>query len=196
MLGAVLFNMFMNDLVYLIKNCDLSTYDDDTQIFAAETEPVKLQEVINTDLAAIDRWYDANGMKRNHLKYQALVMGNLQTPKPKFHCDNTTIPVSEDLTLLGVSIDNKQKFDKQIANVTRKVSQHLAVVKRLRNILPLDMPKNVYQSFIASHFDYSSDVWHFYTKTASDRLEKVNERSLCFVLKDKSSSYTELLKKL
>ena len=127
MLGAVLFNMFMNDLVYLIKNCDLSTYDDDTQIFAAETEPVKLQEVINTDLAAIDRWYDANGMKRNHLKYQALVMGNLQTPKPKFHCDNTTIPVSEDLTLLGVSIDNKQKFDKQIANVTRKVSQHLAV---------------------------------------------------------------------
>ena len=58
------------------------------------------------------------------------------------------------------------------------------------------MTKNVYQSFIAPHFDYSSDVWHFYTKTASDRLEKVNERSLCFVLKDKSSSYTELLKKL
>ena len=109
-LGAVLFNMFMNDLVYLIKNCNLSTYDDDTQIFAAETEPGKLQEVINTDLAAIDRWYDANGMKRNHLKYQPVVMGNLQTPKPNFHCDDTTIPVSEDLTLLGVSIDNKLKF--------------------------------------------------------------------------------------
>ena len=51
---------------------------------------------------------------------------------PKFHCDNT-IRFSEDLILLGVTID-KLKFDKQIANVTRKVSQQLVVLKRLRNI--------------------------------------------------------------
>ena len=99
--------------------------------------------MINTDLAAVDRWYDANGKKRNHSKYQAMVMGKLQTLKPKFHWDNT-IPVSEDLTLLGVTIDNKLKFDKQIANVKRKVSQQLVVVKRLRNILPLDIRKNIY----------------------------------------------------
>ena len=63
----------MNDLVNVIKNCDLSTYDNDTQIFAAETEPDKLQEM--TDIvAAVDRWYDANGMKRNHSKYQRLMV--------------------------------------------------------------------------------------------------------------------------
>ena len=53
---------------------------------------------------------DANGMKQNHSKYQAMVMGNLQTPKPKFHSDNTTIPVNENLTLLVVTIDNKLKY--------------------------------------------------------------------------------------
>ena len=53
----------MNDLVNVIKNCDLSTYDNDTQIFAAETEPDKLQEMAHI-VAAVDRWYDANGMKR------------------------------------------------------------------------------------------------------------------------------------
>lgn len=92
-LRPVFFNMFMSDLVYVIKNCSLSTYADDTQIFAVETEPNKLQEMINTDLAAIDRRYHANGMKRNDSKYQAMVMGNLQTLKPMFHCDNTMIPV-------------------------------------------------------------------------------------------------------
>ena len=96
----------MNDLVNVIKNCDLSTYDNDTQIFAAETEPGKLQEMADI-VAAVDRWYDANGRKRNHSKYQRLYgHGNLQTPKPKFLCDNTTIPVSEDLTLLRVTIHN------------------------------------------------------------------------------------------
>ena len=74
---------------------------------------------------------------------QAMVTSNLQTPKQKFHCDNTTIPVSEDLNLLGVTIDNKLNFDKQIANVTRKVSQQPAALKRLRNILPLDMRKRI-----------------------------------------------------
>ena len=99
-----------------------------------------------------------------------MVMGNLQTPKPKFHCDNTTIPVCEDLTLLGVTIDNELKFDTQIANATRKVSQQLAVLKRLRNILPLDIRKNIYHSFIAPHFDYCSNVWHFFSKTTSNKL--------------------------
>ena len=60
-LRHVLFNMFMSDLVYVIKYCNLSTYADDTQIFAAETEPNKLQEMINTHLAAIDQRYHAHG---------------------------------------------------------------------------------------------------------------------------------------
>ena len=54
-------------------NCDLSTYDNDTLIFAAETEPDKLQEMAHI-VAAVDRWYDANGMKRNHSKYQRLMV--------------------------------------------------------------------------------------------------------------------------
>ena len=33
--GPVLFNIFMNDLVYVIKLSNLSTYADDTQIFFA-----------------------------------------------------------------------------------------------------------------------------------------------------------------
>ena len=61
----------------------------------------------------------------------AIFMSNLQTPKPKFHCDT----VSEDLTPLGVTINNKVKIT-LIAIVTRKISQQLAVMKRLRNILP------------------------------------------------------------
>lgn len=37
-LGPVFFNMFMNDLVYVIKNNNSPTFADDTQIFAAETK--------------------------------------------------------------------------------------------------------------------------------------------------------------
>ena len=113
-------------------------------------------------------------------------MGNLQTPKPKFHCDNKTIPVNENLTLLVVTIDNKLKYSINRSPMWQeKVSQQLAVLKRLRNILPLEIRKNIYQAFIDPHFDYCSDVWQICSKTASNKLEKVNERALHFVLKDK-----------
>ena len=109
-------------------------------------------------------------------------MGNLQTPKSKFHCDNTTIPVREDLTLFGVTIDNELKFDTQIANATRKVSQQLAVLKRLRNILPLDIRKNIYHSLIAPHFDYCSNETHFCSKTTSDKLHIDKSYLLTYLL--------------
>ena len=43
---------------------------------------------------------------------------------------------------VGVTIDNKLIFDKQIDNVTRKVSQQLEVPNHLRNIIPLEKRKN------------------------------------------------------
>ena len=46
------------------------------------------------------------------------------------------------------------KFDKQVANICREVSQQGAVLKRMRNILPFYIWKNIYRSFIFPHFDY------------------------------------------
>ena len=64
------------------------------------------KKTINTELTSIDQWYESNGMRRNHSKYQAMVMGKSQA-KLQFYCENTTIPISEHLNLLGITIDNK-----------------------------------------------------------------------------------------
>ena len=77
-LGPLLFNIFMNDLVYAVKQSRLSAYADDTQIFFADSTPEKVEEVINADLARVDQWYEQNGTRRNTSKYQAIVMGKTQ----------------------------------------------------------------------------------------------------------------------
>jgi hypothetical protein len=56
-LGPLHFNIFMNDLAYVVKNCDLSAYADDTQIFSADTNPLSVETTINEDLARVDEWY-------------------------------------------------------------------------------------------------------------------------------------------
>ena len=84
----MIFNVFMNDLVYALKQSRLSAYADDTQIFFADSRAEKVKEVINAGLANVDKWYEQNGMKRNASEYQAIVMGRSQVI-PLFYCENT-----------------------------------------------------------------------------------------------------------
>ena len=56
----------------------------------------------------------------------------------------------------------------EIANICRNVSQQVAVLKRMRNILPFDIRKdNIYMSFIVPQFDYCAQTWHFYCNMIS-----------------------------
>lgn len=80
-LGPLIFNIFMNDLVYAVKQGTLLAYPDDTQIFFPHSI-LKKVEVINADFAKVDQWYEQNGKKTKNAKYQAIVTGNTQVILP------------------------------------------------------------------------------------------------------------------
>ena len=98
--------------------------------------------------------------------------------------------------LLGVTIDNKLKFEGQIRKICRKVSQQVAVLNRLKKILPFELRIDIYRTFIAPHFNYCSESLHHCGKRGCAKLEKINERALRFVTGDKSTTYETLLKQL
>ena len=135
------------------------THAIDTQIFFADITAEKVEEVINADLANVDKWYEQNGMKMNASKYQAILMGKSQV-KPRFYCENTAFPITGELEMLGVAVDDKTKFERHIGNVCRKVSQQIAVLKRMKKILPFETRKCLYLGFIIPHFNYCSETWH------------------------------------
>ena len=62
---------------------------------------------------------------------------------PEFRCENNIIPNSDALQMLGVTVDDMLKFDEHVANICRKASPQVAVLKRIRNILPFDIRKNI-----------------------------------------------------
>ena len=151
--------------------------------------------MINAGLTNVDRWYEQNGMRRNISKYQATVMGKTQV-NPQFYCENTVIPITEDLEMLGVTADDKMKFEKHIAKICRKVSQQIAVRKRIKKILSFETRKFLYLAYIISHFNYCSKTWHFCNKSATAILEKVNDRALRCVSNEKQKTYSEPLDRI
>ena len=52
-------------------------------------------------------------MRRNHDKYKAMVMEKT-SQDPVFKCEGTSIPLVEEVGLLGVTVDDKLKFESQL----------------------------------------------------------------------------------
>ena len=194
-LGPLIFNIFINDLLFIVKRCKLSSYADDTQIFFAHNDYREVESAINSDLELVDKWYDENGLKRNNSKYQAIVMGKSDVTLD-FKCENSSIPVSKEFEMHGITIDNKLKFDNHVAKICRKVSQQIAVLKRMKKMLPFETRRDLYLAFILPHFKYCSETWNFCSKSAADKLERLNERAIRFVFRDKYTSYSKLLNAL
>lgn len=196
-LGPLIFNIFMNDLFYVIENSTLSTYADDTQIFYSDHDTISLQRNINNDLLRADKWFDENAMKRNNDKYQSMVLGEKNNMIiPNFTCDDHVVSKCEQMELLGVTLDNKLKFEAHIQKVCRKVGQQLSALHRLKKILPLETRRDIYFAFILPHFNYCSETWHHCSKRNTSKLEKINERAVRLVFNDNSTHYETLLKKL
>jgi len=72
---------------------------------------------------------------KNHSKYQAITLGRVER-NPVLTCEGTVIPTQDEIELLGVTIDNKLKSEGQIRKICHKVSQQIAVLNRLKKMLP------------------------------------------------------------
>ena len=104
---------------------------------------------------------------------------------------------SENLKLLGVTIDCGLNVNVHISIVCKKASQRIGVIVRLRNLIPTEAELHLYKAAILFHLTYCHLVWHFCRASGTRRLERVRiqERGLHVVFRVKFSSYQQLLEK-
>ena len=193
--GPTLFNIFMNDLAYAIKHCRIVNYADDTNILCSSKDVCAVQNNLNTDLENATSWFFQNGMKPNPDKDQAMVLGKTED-KLNFKLADIDIKTTDKTCLLGIVLDNELKFNDHISSICRKVSAHISALNRLKNILPLKIKESLYRAFILPYFNYCNQVWHYCGKRNTAKIEKVNERALGYIFKNKSASYQNLLQRI
>ena len=59
LLGPLLFNIFMNDLTFAIRDCRLISYADDTKLHLSHQDPQAVEDGINLDLTNTIQWHDS-----------------------------------------------------------------------------------------------------------------------------------------
>ena len=64
-LGPLLFNIFLNDLLLLPTDSNINSYADDTKLFLHGLNPITTQTSLQSDLTLVSDCFQANGMTTN-----------------------------------------------------------------------------------------------------------------------------------
>jgi len=139
-------------------------------------------------------WFAANGMQANPDKFQFMVISPDEFYKRKLVLNkNTEIFSEERVKVLGVTIDCKLNFSSHVRSICTKAARQLNAFARISKYLNIPARRTIYNSFVASNFNYCPLVWHFCGATNSNKIEKIQERCLRIIYRDYESSYEKLL---
>ena len=192
-LGPLLFNLFINDLFYIIK-LNIFNFADDNTPYAVDMSLESLMNKLECATKSAMEWFYNNGMKFNFSKCHLLICGH------KFESmickiDNTMIIESHLVKLLGIKIDSELTFKKQMEIMCKKASQKLNALSRLCTLLSFRQRKMLINAFFDSQFSYSPLVWMFHSREINTKINNLHYRALRLVYLDETSSFDELLSK-
>ena len=99
--------------------------------------------------------------------------------------------------LLGVIIDDKLSFDDHIEELYKKISQRIAVLKKIRCFMPLEQRMLYYNSMIKQVMLYGSSIWTSCTIDSLTKVLKLQKRAARVILNaDTRDNSVELFTKL
>ena len=109
-LGPILFNIYINDLFFILKETDVCNFADDTTPHVCDGSIKQVLIRLEHDSAIAICWFESNYMKLNTDKCHLLVSGN-KNEHMWAKVGNDKIWESRTVKLLGVTIDNQLKFN-------------------------------------------------------------------------------------
>ena len=139
-LGPLLFNIFINDLFFIILESDICNFaDDNTLHVSAIRLDVLMNKLERAVMTALD-WFEYNGMKPNARKCHLIVCGHkFESMIAKIGEEN--IVETHLVKLLGIFIDSKLTFDNHMDKICKTASTKLNALARQCAILPFNRRK-------------------------------------------------------
>ena len=163
------------------------------------------QEEVTSKLSAsadqATRWYKSNLLVGNLKKYQTLNIGyrtektGSERASGGIRINEEEIKTAETLKLLGVTIDSRLNFSEHVNSACKKASQRIAVLMRLRNLIPFKAKLQLFKAAVLPHLTYCYLIWQFFRASDSRKLERQQERGLRVVYNEKQATYLQLLER-
>ena len=136
-----------------LKDINICNFADDTSPFVCHEKLESVLEKLNSNSELGVLWFENNSMKLNTDECHLLVSWTKYEHNwAKIGDDDMW--ESNEVKLLGLTINNRLKFDGRIANICFKANQEPSVWSRLASLLTFDREWILFKAFFESQFKY------------------------------------------
>jgi ribonuclease P/MRP protein subunit RPP40 len=197
-LGPLLFNIFINDIFFFMRKTNIANFADDNTPYCVEKDIMTLLINLEADTFSVLNWFRLNEMKPNqgkcHLMVAEIDHKNYDS-KSFIYLEDAFLESEDIVRLLGVDVDKKIKFEEHTKVILSEANKKLNALMRISKFVCQEKLRTLMSSFIESQFNYCPLIWMFQSKTLNNKINKLQERALRVVYKDRHRSFEQLLEK-
>ena len=128
-IGPFLFNIYLNGIFYFTNGAKVTNYADDTTPYVIEEDFESLIKTFQMDVSLVIKWFQDNYFQMNADKCQFLASNHEAGLSIKV--GGEVIQSKKSVKLLGITIDNKLRFNEYVSNICTKVSMKLRALARV-----------------------------------------------------------------
>ena len=189
-LGPLLFNADLCDLVVTISQYDIANYADDNTANVSSRSIEEVVASLEEVSEVIFQWFRHNAFQGNASKCHVLLSTDRQV---HVNIGNAKIENTQNEKLLGITIDSKLSFDKHIQQICSRTSAKLKALARIAPFMDITKRKILINAFFNSQFSYCPLTGMFHSRKLNNKINKLHERCLQIVYNNNTSTYEELL---
>ena len=134
-LGPILFNIFLNDIFFFLKDANLGNYADDSTLYAYNKNLETVISNLRQEFSILSNWFYDNYMVLNPGKCHFMLFGVKENEQFDLICNDITLKHSSHEKILGVTIDNKLSFDEHIINICKTANKNLNALSIINHYL-------------------------------------------------------------
>ncbi|MCG8430647.1 MAG: hypothetical protein MJA29_05710 [Candidatus Omnitrophica bacterium] len=182
-LGPILFAIYINDLVDVVKNSHISLYADDAKIFTYIDNNEVKSWLLQDNLIAVHEWSKIWQLNVAINKCSVFIFGHSLGTLPCYSVGSLDLEVVTEINDLGFILSSNKKFSAHCKKITKKACRISAnVFRNFKNRDTNFLIKlfntyiiliKLFNTYIRPVVEYGISVWNPYLLKDIDLVEKV-----------------------
>ena len=185
-------------MFFFLDKAKIANYADDNTTYTIEKDIMELLKTLQSETISVLNWFRVNEMKPNQRKCHLLVTDKNHrqySSNSYIFLNDAFLENEKSVKLLGVQIDQNLDFEEHINVLLKEGNSKLHALMRISKYLTQDKLRLIMKNFIESQFNYCPLVWMCHSRGLNHKINKLHERALRVVYKNKNLTFEQLLEK-
>ena len=186
----------------IFTDCKICSYADDTQIIVSGSNVKEVRLKLEEQMKRAQAWYSKNSLQNNAGKTETMIIGMKKNTEKMYvrvteNGQTKNLEFQKSIKILGIYIDEQLNWNEHVQKVRNKATNSIRNLNRINHLIPMKHKMLLYNSLVASHYNYVDTVWSGCGKINEKRLQLTQNFAAMSILGlKKHTSATDALQTL